>query len=156
MLCKCGCGIETSLARRTDTRYGTTKGQPLPYALGHHNFLKRLPDEEARQRKRISRKTWASRNPECKRKTRLKAMGWTEDSIANAKHEQGNRCAICNRIEDVLSYESELVPDHKHCNPPVPRGVLCRSCNRSLGFFKDSPELLEAAASYLRKFSGTT
>ena len=35
MLCKCGCGTETPLAKRTDPRYGTINGQPLEFVIGH-------------------------------------------------------------------------------------------------------------------------
>lgn len=57
---------------------------------------------------------------------------------------QGGVCAICRnpptgRVLDV---------DHNHTTGAV-RGLLCRGCNTSLGKFKDSPELLRAAAAYL-------
>ena len=145
MLCKCGCGAETGLAKRTDPRYGTVEGQPLNYITGHHNTNRKLPMEEAARRLANSRKLWRSRNPDETRKTRLRRMGWTTESMENAKHEQGNRCAICQEVK-------ALLPDHAHVEPSVPRGLLCHSCNVAIGMFKDSPERCEAAAAYLRKF----
>lgn len=33
--CECGCGEKTPIAKRTDTRYGMVKGQPLRFLPGH-------------------------------------------------------------------------------------------------------------------------
>ena len=55
-------------------------------------------------------------------------------------------CDICGKDE----LESKLVVDHCHASGKV-RGVLCYSCNTSLGKFKDSPELLRSAADYLEQ-----
>jgi hypothetical protein len=92
---------------------------------------------------------------ECSRRERLKAAGWTPETFASAKHEQSNRCAICGETPEIKQKDvnEALVPDHKHSKPPVPRALLCPGCNAGLGFFKERPEALEAAAQYLRKFS---
>lgn len=148
MFCKCGCGAETNLAKRTDPRYGTVKGQPLNYVTGHHNVSRRLPVEEAARRLVESRKKWRSRHPEETRKMRLKHMGWTAETMEYAKYEQGNRCAICRELKPLL-------PDHRHIDS-IPRGLLCHSCNVAIGMLKDSPERCESAAAYLRKFSQPT
>lgn len=69
--------------------------------------------------------------------------------------EQQGRCAICKtepKPKQPQGGSGGLVPDHKHSNPPVPRGMLCHNCNSGLGLFKDCPEILEQAAAYLRKF----
>jgi len=145
MLCKCGCGQETTLAKRTDERYGTTEGEPLEYAVGHHNSTRKLTKEEALARRRESRKNWASRNPGAFRETRLKTMGWSEEKIRQTKEDQEERCAICGE-------KKELVPDHKHVKPAVPRGLLCHACNVGLGMFKENPDMLEAAATYVRHY----
>ena len=36
MLCKCGCGKETPLAKRTRSHMGHRKGFPVPYIQGHN------------------------------------------------------------------------------------------------------------------------
>jgi uncharacterized protein YerC len=35
-LCQCGCGRPAHIAKKTNSRRGTVKGQPTRYALGHH------------------------------------------------------------------------------------------------------------------------
>jgi len=72
--------------------------------------------------------------------------GWTAERVADAKQTQSNRCAVCG-------LEKPLVPDHGHTDPPIPRGMLCQTCNRCLGYFGDSAEICEAAAAYLRRYS---
>ena len=62
--------------------------------------------------------------------------------------EQQGRCEICGVKEEVR----RLSADHEHIEPPNPRGLLCTSCNRALGYLKDDPELLRAAALYIEKY----
>jgi acyl transferase domain-containing protein len=87
-------------------------------------------------------------HPRAKRTEHLKTKGWTLERYDSALHEQDNCCAICRE-----PFPSVPCADHKHCIPPVPRALLCGTCNSGLGMFRDQPELLEAAAAYLRKFS---
>lgn len=54
---------------------------------------------------------------------------------------QDGKCAICGRKE-------RLCVDHNHANGKV-RGLLCSSCNKGLGFFKDNPQFLASAIQYL-------
>jgi hypothetical protein len=60
---------------------------------------------------------------------------------------QGGRCAICKGF-DVTG--RRLSVDHDHATGRV-RGLLCGSCNRGLGLFKDSEQFLTAACSYLKR-----
>jgi len=55
----------------------------------------------------------------------------------------GNECKICHGTEN-------LHIDHDHKTNKV-RSLLCQNCNRGLGLFKDSPELLRRAADYLQQ-----
>jgi transposase len=55
---------------------------------------------------------------------------------------EGKSCAICGSTE-------RLVVDHCHVKLKI-RGILCAGCNSGLGYFRDSPELLMAAAVYLQ------
>jgi hypothetical protein len=59
--------------------------------------------------------------------------------------DQGNRCAICRCEENGRTWHI----DHCHETGNV-RGVLCDNCNRGLGHFKDSQDLLHRAVEYLK------
>lgn len=60
-------------------------------------------------------------------------------------------CSICRRevfLFTGIKNDSGVV-DHNHDTGAV-RSILCAKCNVGLGSFWDKPELLEAAAQYLR------
>jgi hypothetical protein len=42
--------------------------------------------------------------------------------------------------------------DHCHATGVV-RGILCDHCNRGLGFFRDNPQSLATASTYVQKFA---
>jgi hypothetical protein len=56
---------------------------------------------------------------------------------------QDNKCAICN-----TSVSGNLHIDHCHNSNKI-RGLLCGSCNRGLGLFKDNSAVLASAIKYL-------
>jgi hypothetical protein len=76
-----------------------------------------------------------------KEQLKLSALKW------RILQEQFHKCAICGNILSLI--DSEL--DHCH-NTDLTRGVLCRNCNRGLGFFRDSVDLLHEAIIYLREY----
>lgn len=57
---------------------------------------------------------------------------------------QQGRCAICRTDQMDRAHV-----DHDHDTGKV-RGLLCGPCNQGIGLFRDEPERLEAAATYLR------
>ena len=61
--------------------------------------------------------------------------------------EQKGCCAICGEHSTALNL------DHDH-KTGQRRGLLCDSCNRTIGMAKDDPELLQSMADYLQRFSG--
>lgn len=70
--------------------------------------------------------------------------------------EQNSRCAICFKE---ISFKGQTqkgddntdgaVLDHCHSIGTI-RGILCHPCNRALGLFKDSPDILNSAIKYLQ------
>lgn len=77
---------------------------------------------------------------------RRNKYGIVEAEVAGLLESQDSRCAICT-----VSIEADAHVDHDHESREV-RGLLCGSCNRGLGMFRDSPEALEKAAAYLRNW----
>lgn len=57
---------------------------------------------------------------------------------------QDGACAVCLKRQD-----RAFDVDHDHATGAV-RGLLCTSCNRMIGHAGDRPEVLDAAAIYLR------
>ena len=61
--------------------------------------------------------------------------------------DQDNKCAICGITQKETG--KRLFVDHDHDTGNV-RGLLCSHCNTGLGMFRDSPEILIEAISYLQ------
>lgn len=81
-----------------------------------------------------------------KRENRMaEKYGVSKEQLALMEEKQGGLCAICGKAN--RSYR-RLCIDHCHTSGKV-RGLLCDGCNTGLGAFKDSPELLNRAISYL-------
>ncbi|SRR6266568_3130857 len=59
---------------------------------------------------------------------------------------QGGGCAICGSAVNMAN--RDLAIDHDHATGQI-RGLLCTYCNTGLGMFRDNPELLREAISYL-------
>ena len=65
---------------------------------------------------------------------------------------QDNKCWICNKDSSELlnSRKKYLCVDHCHINKSI-RGLLCDTCNRALGMFKDDVKILNKAIEYIEK-----
>lgn len=59
---------------------------------------------------------------------------------------QNNKCAICGR--PAKSNQNRLAVDHDHKTGLI-RGLLCWSCNKAIGCFKDNQHLIWASFLYL-------
>lgn len=74
----------------------------------------------------------------------LRCYGITSEQYDAIWAEQKGLCKICSR--DLTVYP----PDFDHCHATgLPRGILCHSCNCSLGHRKDKPLPGSAAERYL-------
>lgn len=115
--------------------------------------------------KRITMKIFKDKNPN--RDTNILNKNYTlrKDKVQFSKKEyhemltrQNNVCFICKKEETSKSNGKKsdairrLSIDHCHSTKKI-RGLLCSFCNKGLGHFKDSIELLESAIKYLKSHS---
>ncbi len=67
---------------------------------------------------------------------------------------QNNVCGICDApTPGTTNGARNFMVDHCHATNQV-RGLLCTTCNRGLGNFKDSPDLLNRAILYITSSKG--
>ena len=121
------------------------------------NWEKRHPEKLKAQRSRYYQKNklkvrarakkWVEKNPRKLLAAQLSRLyGISLEFYDAMVLVQGGRCAICAKPMDGWK---EPCVDHNHKTGDV-RELLCAHCNKTLGFMKESPELLERAAAYLR------
>lgn len=96
---------------------------------------------------------------DCSRETnkfsKLLGYGISKDEFISKLEEQNYKCKICDSEIKYMSrykdkYGSACV-DHDHKTGKI-RGLLCSSCNRALGLFKDSISITENAHKYLVQY----
>lgn len=75
----------------------------------------------------------------------------TESKYAQMVSSQNGVCAICGRMQTQKAYK-RLDVDHCH-KTGIVRGLLCNSCNVSIGRMNDDPALLRKAAEYLESYA---
>ena len=84
---------------------------------------------------------------------RNKAFGITDEDFNTLLEKQNHKCAICGVDHDYYrSYTQNgrrFAVDHNHKTGEI-RGLLCDKCNRGIGYFKDSEQLLSCAILYLK------
>jgi hypothetical protein len=78
--------------------------------------------------------------------------GLTEEQYRTMHDEQKGVCWICKQPES--DPRKSLSVDHCHETLKI-RGLLCGTCNRALGFFKDDPLLVARALEYLLRVEPT-
>lgn len=80
----------------------------------------------------------------------------TVEQFQELNDAQGGRCAVCGEAPDGnlhVDHDHSCCPGRNSCGECV-RGLLCGKCNKALGMFKDDPERLRSAASYLEEYIG--
>ena len=113
-----------------------------------------LADKFYYQRAYGTVKIFISKCRECQTNyQREKALGVTEEDFNILLKQQENKCAICKKDHDTYRSNTQnnrrFAVDHDHKTGKI-RGLLCDKCNRGIGYFKDSEQLLLNAIKYLK------
>lgn len=128
-------------------------------ALSEYNKFSRSADGLAyrcRSCASVRQKKWVESIPDrhlyYRERNLRKAFGIGLEEYDQMLEAQGGVCAICSQEETTVRQGrlQSLSVDHCHDTGKI-RGLLCNSCNRALGKFKDSIEHLLAAAAYLEE-----
>ncbi len=111
----------------------------------------------SKEDKNLYLREWRKRNPnydkEHRNDEKVRESAWkrrygiTREDYNKMLLEQEGKCSIC-RTSEIGRGHTYFHVDHNHSTGKV-RGLLCDLCNRGLGYFKDSAELLEKAKKYL-------
>lgn len=140
---------------------GWTKSYCPPCQAAYHQERAAITPAEIRDRNNAKARAHYHRNrdnPEYiarvrrhSRKAQFKVKyGITLDDYEAMKLGQGGACAICQEEPE----DHNLYVDHNHTTGTV-RALLCRRCNCGVGYFRDNPEVMEAAAAYVRRFTAS-
>ena len=93
-------------------------------------------------------KVWYKANKEKKQDYSLKYNhGISLDQYNMMLQAQNHLCYICGKNDQNIM----LSVDHNHKTGKI-RSLLCDKCNRGLGYFNDSLELIKKVAEYLEEF----
>jgi hypothetical protein len=113
--------------------------------------------EKVRQRAKERRKTKPDCTPEQRREKNLKYIGWSTELFNKKWEKQGGRCEICSAELNMEPKQNGARACADHCHKSKePRGILCTNCNFALGGFKDNPEIIEKAKSYVMRYGKGT
>lgn len=79
----------------------------------------------------------------------IKNFNITLEEYDKLLKQQNGVCAICGGKQNSIRNKNFAI-DHCHTTGKI-RGLLCDSCNRGIGLFKDNIELLNKSIKYLKK-----
>lgn len=83
--------------------------------------------------------------------------GIDDATLDQMKKDQDYKCYLCHSEGFLIgknNHNEKLAVDHDHETGKV-RKLLCHNCNRALGLFKDNPEIMRKAASYVEEHKET-
>lgn len=109
-----------------------------------------VPDKQSKYgRRNLCTKCAIQRNNKQPRKFEWKTDHQTKKRYGISLSEYKERMSMSSVCE-CCGTDKELCYDHDHETMKF-RGVLCRTCNRSIGQLGDTIECIERALNYLRK-----
>lgn len=103
-------------------------------------------DLEVRAKVKENNRLWRQKNARRLKDTRLRAtFGISIEQYETMRLEQGGVCKICSRVPG----KKGLAVDHCHATGRI-RGLLCSSCNTSLGLMRENRTAIESMVRYLQ------
>lgn len=111
--------------------------------------------KRSRERTDFKRRLENHPDPEVRRAETLRhnlmKYGITIEEYEAKLAAQGGVCMLCGTpAPGGIKAASRLHVDHDHVTG-LNRDLLCMNCNRGLGYFKDDPALMRAAAEYIER-----
>lgn len=125
----------TTNARRTRQE---VKERRITESLKRKEWLKADPNRYARYRAQIE---------EAQLRTRY---GMTRAEVEKMLAAQKFSCLLCRKT---ITWANRHIDHIDTPRGPIVRGILCGSCNMSLGKFHDDPNLLRRAAEYIDQWN---
>ncbi len=154
---KCG------LRKDEDEFYKRSDGGPRSYCKDCYRIHNREQYQRHRDKRmayELTRESGWDRNPENREKYAVssdqahdkylqRTYNITLDDFNDLLEAQGGTCAICDGRNADSAANRRMTVDHDHVTGKV-RGLLCFTCNTSIGKLGDSYEALQKAADYLK------
>ncbi len=141
------------------SRLSAEKGAARKIGVPYEEWLRRRSNDEYwcycckewRQRGAFGRDQSRSNGltSACKACVSHKATAWRYRLSVDHARDLRSSARCC----DICSRKIRLEVDHDHATGAV-RGALCGRCNKAIGLFKDSPELIRRALAYLERKEG--
>lgn len=116
--------------------------------------------KQARERTDFKRRLENHPDPSGRRaenfRNNLRKYGLTVEEYQARLVAQNGVCVICGKPpkENGQRAAARLHVDHDHVTGQN-RDLICLNCNRGLGYFKDDPALMRAAAEYIERHRAT-
>jgi hypothetical protein len=143
--------------RRIEMKHCKTCNTTKP--LSDFGLLRGKPRHICKECRKQESKDWYEKNKDRKKALSQKYKHIKKDKDLQSTYgidletyhkmlaEQNHQCKICLAHQDTL--KRAMCVDHDHNTGKV-RGLLCDTCNRSLGLLKDNVDTLMRAVDYLR------
>jgi len=121
------------------------------YFYGNHSSKDKI-QSSCKKCANLENTLWRNKNKqnafEIGKKWRLKKRGFTPELFNKMLHEQKNVCALCG-TDKPGGPRNVWSADHDH-NTGKARGLLCMSCNTTLGHIEaKSPDWMDKAKKYI-------
>lgn len=134
---------------RNAAQYAANKDEKKAYRVAHKekaNATSKAWHYANQEKANATSKAWYVANSEkVSARSREEKYGLSPEAFQLMVLMQKNACGIC---EEVFSKTPHV--DHCHKTGEV-RGLLCGRCNKGMGLFRDSPDVLERAKQYLTR-----